>query len=231
MTIPEEDLEGVATVGQAVDLVLSKAAEKSLTGTGGRSRWQNEHFDHRGRPRVVVTGVGLQTPAGIGLDSILGDAARGPLGRGADPALRPDAARRCASAARSSTSTPSRTSGRRRAGASTAPRRSGFAAAADALADAGDPGVDPARGGVIAGTGIGGLITLEEQVKIYLDKGPDRVSPFFVPMMMANATAGIIGIHLGWIGPQPLHHDRVRRRRERDRRGDPAHPRRRSPTR
>ena len=77
----------------------------------------------------------------------------------------------------------------------------GFAAAADALADAGDPGVDPARGGVITGTGIGGLITLEEQVKLYLEKGPDRVSPFFVPMMMANATAGIIGIHLGWTGP------------------------------
>ena len=77
----------------------------------------------------------------------------------------------------------------------------GFAAAADALADAGDVGVDPARAGVIAGTGIGGLITLEDQVKTYIEKGPDRVSPFFVPMMMANATAGIIAIHLGWTGP------------------------------
>ena len=77
----------------------------------------------------------------------------------------------------------------------------GFAAAADALADAGDPAVDPARCAVVTGTGIGGLITLEEQVRILLDKGPDRVSPFFVPMLMPNATAGVIAIKFGWTGP------------------------------
>src|SRR5207248_1423124 len=46
----------------------------------------------------------------------------------------------------------------------------GFAAAADALSDAGEIGADPARSGVIIGTGIGGLITLEDQVSVYLEK-------------------------------------------------------------
>jgi 3-oxoacyl-[acyl-carrier-protein] synthase II len=77
----------------------------------------------------------------------------------------------------------------------------GFAAAADALADAGDIGADPARSAVIMGTGIGGLITLEEQVGVYLGKGASRVSPFLVPMMMANATAGTIAMRFGWRGP------------------------------
>ena len=59
----------------------------------------------------------------------------------------------------------------------------------------------PPRCAVVTGTGIGGLITLEEQVRILLDKGPDRVSPFFVPMLMPNATAGVIAIKFGWTGP------------------------------
>jgi 3-oxoacyl-[acyl-carrier-protein] synthase II len=77
----------------------------------------------------------------------------------------------------------------------------GLAAAVDALADAGDPGADPARCAVILGTGIGGLITLEEQLLVYVEKGPARVSPFLVPMMMTNATAGTVAMQLGWTGP------------------------------
>ena len=77
----------------------------------------------------------------------------------------------------------------------------GFAAAADALADAGEVGADPARSAVIMGTGIGGLITLEEQIEVYQSKGAGRVSPFLVPMMMANATAGTIAMRFGWTGP------------------------------
>lgn len=156
--------------------------------------------DHRGRPRVVVTGVGLHTPAGSGLDAnwdamLAGRSMAGPIQRfdasalsvrfGCEvrdfdpiPYLGPKESRRVDRGT-----------------------QLGFAAAADALADAGDPGVDPARCAVVAGTGIGGLITLEEQVLIYLEKGPDRVSPFFVPMMMPNSTAGLIGIHFGWTGP------------------------------
>jgi 3-oxoacyl-[acyl-carrier-protein] synthase II len=77
----------------------------------------------------------------------------------------------------------------------------GVAAALDAIDDAGHPEVDPARCGVIAGTGVGGIGTFEEQEKICLEKGPIRVSPFFVPMMMPNATAALIGLQRGWTGP------------------------------
>ncbi len=78
------------------------------------------------------------------------------------------------------------------------------AAAEQALADAGGPGaldVDPDRAGVIFATGIGGLETLEEQLRVFDAKGPRRVSPFLIPMMMPNAGAGTISIRNGWRGP------------------------------
>jgi 3-oxoacyl-[acyl-carrier-protein] synthase II len=83
----------------------------------------------------------------------------------------------------------------------------GLAAASDAVKAAfGEggavaAGVDPARVGVLAGTGIGGLQTLEAEIEQYGVKGPSRVSPLLVPMMMANATAGQIGIDHGFTGP------------------------------
>ena len=51
----------------------------------------------------------------------------------------------------------------------------------------GDLGYEPGRKGVIIATGIGGLETLEEQILVHDKKGPRRVSPFLVPMMMPNA--------------------------------------------
>ncbi len=77
----------------------------------------------------------------------------------------------------------------------------GFAAAVDAAKQAGELGADPARCAVVAGTGVGGLTTLEHQITLYAEKGADRVSPFLVPMMMTNATAGLISIQFGWTGP------------------------------
>ena len=55
--------------------------------------------------------------------------------------------------------------------------------------------------GVIIGTGIGGLRVLEEQQEIYLTKGPNRCSPFMIPMMIANMAAGVVAIQLGAKGP------------------------------
>ncbi|MGL5347396.1 MAG: beta-ketoacyl-ACP synthase II [Peptostreptococcaceae bacterium] len=57
------------------------------------------------------------------------------------------------------------------------------------------------RMGVIIGTGIGGVETIEEQHKVLLDKGNKRVSPFFVPMMIGNMAAGQVSIYLGAKGP------------------------------
>ena len=76
-----------------------------------------------------------------------------------------------------------------------------LAAAAEALAQAGDVGVDPDRGGVLLGTGVGGLETLEAQVIVRHEKGERRVSPFLVPMMMANAAAASLSMRYGWRGP------------------------------
>ncbi|MEK8132017.1 beta-ketoacyl-ACP synthase II [Paenibacillus filicis] len=60
---------------------------------------------------------------------------------------------------------------------------------------------DPERVGVYVGSGIGGLSTWEEQHKILLEKGPKRVSPFFIPMMIANMGAGQISMITGAKGP------------------------------
>ena len=61
-----------------------------------------------------------------------------------------------------------------------------LAAAAEALEQAGNLNADPGRTGVVVGTGVGGLHTLEEQVVVRMEKGERRVSPFLVPMMMAR---------------------------------------------
>ena len=76
-----------------------------------------------------------------------------------------------------------------------------FAAAEEALAQAGEIDADPTRRGVFIGTGIGGLTTVEEQIIKRHEKGDRRVSPFLVPMMMANAAAGGLSMRYGWQGP------------------------------
>lgn len=81
-----------------------------------------------------------------------------------------------------------------------------FAVAATELAlkDAGldvKNDTDPERVGVHVGSGVGGLKTWEEQHRILLEKGPKRVSPFFIPMMIANMATGQISIRYGAKGP------------------------------
>ena len=75
------------------------------------------------------------------------------------------------------------------------------AAAEEALAHAGDIAADPTRRGVWIGTGVGGIATLEEQIVIRHEKGEKRVSPFLVPMMMANAACAAVSMRYGWQGP------------------------------
>ena len=57
------------------------------------------------------------------------------------------------------------------------------------------------RVGVILGSGIGGIETMEESCRVLAEKGPGRVSPFFVPMMIGNMAAGQVAIALGVTGP------------------------------
>lgn len=60
--------------------------------------------------------------------------------------------------------------------------------------------VDGHRVGVILGSGIGGVATMEEQKQVLMEKGPGRISPFFVPMMISNMAAGQISIAFGAYG-------------------------------
>lgn len=78
------------------------------------------------------------------------------------------------------------------------------AAASQAMQDAGfgDPGqYVPERTGVIVGSGIGGLKTFEEQHDIYRQRGPKTISPFFIPMFIADIAAGIISMRFNARGP------------------------------
>jgi 3-oxoacyl-[acyl-carrier-protein] synthase II len=61
--------------------------------------------------------------------------------------------------------------------------------------------MDPERAGVYVGSGIGGLGTWEDQHNVLLEKGPKRVSPFFIPMMIANMASGQISMQTGAKGP------------------------------
>ena len=64
---------------------------------------------------------------------------------------------------------------------------------------------DPERCGVIIGSGIGGIKTIEDGEILLRDRGPERVSPFTVPRLMANAAAGNISIRYGLQGPASTH--------------------------
>jgi 3-oxoacyl-[acyl-carrier-protein] synthase II len=75
------------------------------------------------------------------------------------------------------------------------------AAARLAWKDAGSPQVDPQRAAVVVSTGVGGLKTMEDQVRILAERGPGRVSAFTVPAMMPNAASGQIAMELGFSGP------------------------------
>jgi 3-oxoacyl-[acyl-carrier-protein] synthase II len=76
-----------------------------------------------------------------------------------------------------------------------------LATAQMALEQAGDLTAEAARKGVIVATGIGGIATLETQIKVLLEKGERRVSPFLVPMMMANAATAAVSMRHGFCGP------------------------------
>ncbi|OEV05754.1 beta-ketoacyl-ACP synthase II [Streptomyces oceani] len=77
----------------------------------------------------------------------------------------------------------------------------GFAAATDALADAGAHAVPPEQRGVVTGTGHGGTRTQEDEFGAVPTRGYQRVSPHYVPMTMANATAGLLSIRHELKGP------------------------------
>jgi 3-oxoacyl-[acyl-carrier-protein] synthase II len=137
--------------------------------------------------RVVVTGIGVVSPAGIGLEAFW-------------KGLQTEPARRRV-----------RSVDDFDAGQWLSPKEqrhhdrfTHFAIAAADLAGqhaGGLPAVDPSRAGVSLGTGIGGISTFEVQCGVLAERGPGRVSPFTIPMVMPNAGAASVSLSLGWRGP------------------------------
>jgi len=74
-------------------------------------------------------------------------------------------------------------------------------AAKEAMADAGLNGFDPMRVGIVFGSAIGGLNGIVQQAETLRDRGPDRISPYFIPSVLVDTASGQLAISLGISGP------------------------------
>lgn len=152
--------------------------------------------------RVVITGMAAITPVGTGLEKFWDNLLKGQSGIG--PITRFD-----------SSQFPTRIAGEvkdfepsmyiDKKEAKRMDRFTQFAVAGARMAVE-DAGIDleklqKDRTGIVLGSGIGGMETLEETARVLHEKGPGRVSPFFVPMMIGNMAAGQVAIALGVTGP------------------------------
>ncbi len=146
---------------------------------------------------VVVTGLGATTPLGADVastwDALL--AGRSGVTRITDEWVQPFPAQLVARLAQE----PSEKIDRVRSRRLDRSQQVGVIAAEEAWADsgAGDAGYDPLRIAVVIGTGIGGAMTLLDQDDILEEKGPKRVSPFTIPMLMPNGPAAAVGLAIG----------------------------------
>ena len=145
--------------------------------------------------RVVITGLGLVTPVGLTVDETWTNLLAGTSG--AAPITKFDASNQSVRfACEVKGFDPSPYIDRKEARRYDLFAQFGLAAAHQAMVQAGlDQGVaDPDRAGAILGSGIGGMQTFQENCEAYLLKGPDRVSPFFVPMFIPDIAAGLASI-------------------------------------
>ncbi|MBW4691832.1 MAG: beta-ketoacyl-ACP synthase II [Lyngbya sp. HA4199-MV5] len=154
------------------------------------------------RKRVVVTGLGAITPIGNTLTEYWEGLLNGR--NGIAPITLFDASRHdCRMAGEVKGFDPHVYMDRKEAKRMDRFAQFGVSASKQALADAkfviND--LNAEQVGVLIGTGIGGLKVLEDQQEINLTKGPDRCSPFMIPMMIANMAAGLTAIHTGAKGP------------------------------
>lgn len=156
------------------------------------------------RRRVVITGVGLVTPVGLDPETtwsalVAGESGAAPITR-FDPS---DQDVRFACEVKGFD--PERYMDRKEARRADRFLQLAMATALQAMTQAGLEdgwgGTDPARAGVIIGSGIGGLPLLEEQHVKLLERGPGRVSPFFIPMFIADMAAGMVSMRYGARGP------------------------------
>ncbi|MGA3172956.1 MAG: beta-ketoacyl-ACP synthase II [Syntrophorhabdales bacterium] len=152
--------------------------------------------------RVVITGLGLTTPLGIGLDNVWKRILDGQSGVG--PITRFDASSHDTRiAAEVKDFRPEEYIPPKELRRMDLFIQYALAATKIAVQDAGLDmnSEDAERVGVIVGTGLGGLPTLEKYHAVLLERGPGRISPFFIPMLIANEAPGNIAIQYGMKGP------------------------------
>jgi 3-oxoacyl-[acyl-carrier-protein] synthase II len=152
--------------------------------------------------RVVVTGLGLVTPVGNDVDSTWQALLEGKSG--AAPITKFDASnQQVRFACEVKGFDPLQYIDRKEARRYDLFAQFALAAAHQAITHAGLEGrfPSPDRTGVVIGSGIGGMQTYEENCKLFVTKGPDRVSPFFVPMFIPDIAAGLVSIRYALKGP------------------------------
>ena len=154
------------------------------------------------RKRVVVTGLGLVTPLGTDVDSSWSALLAGVPG--AAPITKFDPQKLSVRfACEVKGFDPLQYMDRKEARRYDLFAQFALAAAHEAVVQAGLEGrvPSPERTGVVIGSGIGGMQTYEDNCTAYATKGPDRVSPFFVPMFIPDIAAGLVAIRYGLKGP------------------------------
>jgi len=152
--------------------------------------------------RVVITGMGLVTPLGIGVDETWGALCAGTSGIG--EITRFDATEfQTRIAGEVKGFDPADFLPKKEARRTSQFIAYAIAATRMAIEDSGLT-IDASNGdrvGVVTGCGLGGLHILEEVTRVVDNKGPKRVTPFFIPMMIGNMAPGMISIHFGARGP------------------------------
>ena len=151
--------------------------------------------------RVVVTGMGAITPIGLSVEEIWAAVKSGKTGFA--PITKFDASEyKCKLAAEVKDFDPKNYMDFKAAKRMEAFCQFAVAASKEAIADAGldMQQEDPWRVGVAVGSGIGSLQAMEREHSKLLEKGPNRVNPFLVPMMISNMAAGNVSIQFGLKG-------------------------------
>ena len=152
--------------------------------------------------RVAVTGMGVVTPVGVGADRMWASLAAGTSGiRDIDTFDTSEYPVHFAGLVDMDTSEILNPKEARRMSRF---QQMAMVAADEAMREAGLTEIDPEeaeRAGVIVGSGIGGLHVFEEQTRLLIERGPSRVSPFFIPMMLVDLAPGLISIRYGLKGP------------------------------
>ena len=222
LEIPDEDAEKLQRVGDAIEYLKKKLAEKAMpdrcrgsTRRGARHRAERTAMNRR----VAVTGCGVLSPVGNDQTSFWSSLTDGtgrhrPITRFAPESFDT----RIAGEVKDFDA--SRFIDRKVLRHTDRFVQYAWVAALEAYRNAGlsESQVDPNRFAVIIGSGIGGINDVRGAAQVLLERGPSRISPFFVPMMISDMASGQISIVFGARGPNFAHRFGVRLGRARDRR-------------